>query len=208
MARITSAIGELDENNQRHVTVGLFDEIWRYRKAFPLILEALKIGARTGGKENFITMLGTHGYEDLEALHDITKTAGVRVIGKMSGDISLIVEEAGLSKEAVSAIKSINNVQGSHRQYVIAIDFEDGQVVEMFENHMSSVLYWTQTTNARERNAKERMQILLPSWSFEEVIIWLAATYPRGLAHAGLTEIDERLLPVGVVEEEEAMFIA
>ncbi|HEY0172531.1 MAG TPA: hypothetical protein VGB98_16030 [Pyrinomonadaceae bacterium] len=205
MARITSAIGELDEDKQRHVTVGLFDEIWRYRRAFPIILEALKIGARTGGKENFITMLGTHGYEDLAELYDITKTAGVRVIGKMSGDISLITSEARLSPEAVAAIKSINNVTGSHRQYVVAMDYEDGQVVEMFENHMSSVLYWTQTNNANERNAKERLLKLLPGWTYEEAIIWLAATYPRGLAHAGLVELDERLLPVGTNDFEEVL---
>jgi len=201
MARVTSAIGELDEQNQRNVTVGLFDEIWRYRKAFPVILEALKIGARTGGKENFITMLGTHGYEDLAELYDITKTAGVRVIGKMSGDISLIVQEARLAPEAVAAIKAINNVTGKHRQYVVAMDFEDGQVVEMFENHMSSVLYWTQTTNGRERNARERV-LALTGWGYEEAVIWLAATYPRGLVHAGLIEIDERLLPAAALEEE------
>jgi hypothetical protein len=41
----------------------------------------------------------------------------------------------------------------------------------------------------------------MPGWEYDEAIIWLAATYPRGLAHAGLTEIDERLLPVVRADE-------
>ncbi|MCI0665587.1 MAG: hypothetical protein L0220_31390 [Acidobacteria bacterium] len=33
-----------------------------------------------------------------------------------------------------------------------------------------------------------------PDWSLAEVIAWLAAVYPRGLAAAGFVEIDETLL--------------
>jgi hypothetical protein len=204
MARITSAIGELDEDGHRNPTIGLYDEIWRYRKAFPAILDALKIGARTGGKENFITMLGTHGQEDLQELYDITKTAGVRVIGKQSGDFSLLAMEAKLSHEAVLAVKGISNVTGKHRQYVIAFDFEEGQVVEMFQNEMSPALYWIQTNNPRESNAKETVERLMSpaGWEYEDVITWLAAMYPRGLARAGVTEIDPSLLPIATEERE------
>ena len=95
---------------------------------------------------------------------------------------------------------------GAHPILVEADVSDEAQVVEMFENHMSSILYWTQTNNAKEKNAKERILQLLPGWSYEEAVIWLAATYPRGLAHAGISELDERLLPVETADFEEEVF--
>jgi hypothetical protein len=35
---------------------------------------------------------------------------------------------------------------------------------------------------------------LRPDWSLADVIEWLAAVYPRGLAARGLIEVDESLL--------------
>jgi hypothetical protein len=36
---------------------------------------------------------------------------------------------------------------------------------------------------------------LKPDWPLADVIAWLAAIYPRGLAAQRLTEIDETILP-------------
>jgi hypothetical protein len=53
-----------------------------------------------------------------------------------------------------------------------------------------------------------RVSALRPDWSLGEAIEWLAAVYPRGLAAAGLVEIDERLLkPSGTGGTDDAVFI-
>jgi hypothetical protein len=53
---------------------------------------------------------------------------------------------------------------------------------------------WTFTTNPYERNARARVSALRPDWSLADVIEWLAAVYPRGLAAQGLIEVDESIL--------------
>jgi hypothetical protein len=45
-----------------------------------------------------------------------------------------------------------------------------------------------------QRNARARVSALRPDWSLADVIEWLAAVYPRGLAAQRLIEIDESLL--------------
>jgi hypothetical protein len=59
---------------------------------------------------------------------------------------------------------------------------------------LSPAELWTFTTNPNERNARARVSALRPDWLLGDVIEWLAAVYPRGLAAAGLVEIHEGLL--------------
>lgn len=195
-ARITQASGRAAADGLIDVVLGIFDEVWRYGKQFPPIIDALKVVARTGRKEGFVSMLATHSQKDLKDLVDVTSTAGMRIIGKQAGNFDDLIEEARLSPEAVAAVKAISNVTGVRRQYVVACDFEDGQVVEMIENRQSPVLYWIQTNNIHERNARAKAANLVPGWTLMDAAAHCAAHYPQGLAAAGRSTLDESRLPV------------
>ena len=157
-------------------------------------MRVIQKGARTNRKENGVTIIETHGYEDLSDIYDITKTAGVKIIGKQSGSFASLISDSDLSDRAVGAINAINNVDGVHAQYVLVLGSGQSQQVEMIQIDLSPTELWTFTTNPDERNARARVQASCPDWSLTDVIAWLASTYPRGLAAIGRIEIDESLL--------------
>jgi hypothetical protein len=72
----------------------------------------------------------------------------------------------------------------------------DNQQVETVQNNLSPSLLWTFTTHPDEANARARVTALRPDWPLAEVITWLAAHYPQGLAGSGLI-FDETLLAHG-----------
>jgi hypothetical protein len=193
-ARVLRAIGKLNEDGTRSPTLLVFDEVWKIREKYPRILDVIKRGARTGGKENVVTILATQAYEDLASLPDIAKTAGVKIIGKQIGDYSRLVEDSGVSLQAAAAISVIHNMPGSHAQFLLAIGSGEDQIVQMIQCDLSPAELWTFTTNPDERNARARVQALRPGWSLAKVIIWLSLQYPQGLTGAGLIQVDERLL--------------
>lgn len=193
-ARVVRSIGRLKPDGTRTPTLLVFDEVWKIAAQYPEILRVIKKGARMGRKEAVVTMLATHSYEDFTGLHDITKTAGVKVVGKQIGDYSRLVADAGLSENAAAAISAIKNVAGHYAQYVLALGSGHDQTVEMIQVDLPPVELWTFTTNPYERNARARVHALRPEWSLTEAVTWLAAHYPRGLASLGLVEIDESLL--------------
>jgi hypothetical protein len=193
-ARVLRAIGQLNEDGTRSPTLLVFDEVWKIREKYPRILEVIKRGARTGGKENVVTILATQAYEDLSSLPDIAKTAGVKLIGKQIGDYSKLVEDSGLSLQAAAAISVIHNVPGSHAQFLLVLGSGEDKIVQMLQCDLSPAELWTFTTNPDERNARARALALEPNWSLAQAIAWLAAAYPHGLTEAGLVEIDEELL--------------
>jgi hypothetical protein len=200
-SRVVRSIGQLKEDGTRTPTLLAFDEVWKIRDKYPRILDVIKRGARQGRKENVVTLLATQAYEDFEALYDVTKNAGVKIIGKQIGDYSRLVSDAGLSENAAAAISAIRNVAGEYAQYVWVSGSGNDQIVEMIQMDLSPAELWTFTTNPNERNARARVSALMPGWSLAEVIEWLAAVYPRGLAAAGLVEVDETLLnPPSLIE--------
>jgi hypothetical protein len=193
-ARVVRSIGQLKADNTRTPTLLIFDEVWKIVQYYPGILRVIQKGARTGRRENAVTVLATHTYEDFTGLHDITKTAGVKIIGKQIGDYSRLVADAGLSENAAAAVSAIKNVAGHYAQYVLVIGAGQDQTVEMIQMDLSPAELWTFTTNPYERNARARVSSLRPQWPLADVIAWLAAIYPRGLASEGLVEIDESQL--------------
>ncbi len=54
-ARVLRAIGKLNEDGTRSPTLLVFDEVWKIREKYPRILDVIKRGARTGGKENVVS---------------------------------------------------------------------------------------------------------------------------------------------------------
>jgi type IV secretory pathway VirB4 component len=193
-ARVLRAIGQLNEDGTRSPTLLVFDEVWKIKDKYPRILDVIKRGARTGGKENVITILATQAYEDLAGIPDIAKTAGVKIIGKQVGDYSQLVEDSGLAPQAAAAISVINNIAGSHAQFLLVLGSGEDKIVQMVQCDLSPVELWTFTTNPDERNARARVQTLKPDWPLVQVIAWLAEHYPMGLTGAGLVQIDETQL--------------
>src|SRR5262249_174990 len=112
-ARVLRVIGQLGEDGTRSPTLLVFDEVWKIKEKYPRILDVIKRGARTGGKENVVTILATQAYEDLSGLPDIAKTAGVKIIGKQVGDYTKLVEDSGLAPPAAPAISVIHNTARS-----------------------------------------------------------------------------------------------
>lgn len=193
-ARVLRAIGKLNEDGTRSPTLLVFDEVWKIREKYPRILDVIKRGARTGGKENVVTILATQAYEDLSGLPDIAKTAGVKIIGKQIGDYSELVADCGLSLQAAAAISIIHNVPGSHAQFLLVIGSGEDKIVQTVQCDLSPTELWTFTTNPDERNARARVQTLRPDWALAQAIAWLAEMYPQGLTGVGLVKIDESLL--------------
>jgi hypothetical protein len=193
-ARVLRAIGKLNEDGTRARTLLVFDEVWKIREKYPRILDVIKRGARTGGKENVVTLLATQAYEDLSSLPGIARTAGVRIIGKQIDDYSPLVADCGLSLQAAAAISVIHNVPGSHAQFLLVLGSGEDKIVQTVQCDLSPVELWTFTTNPDERNARARVQTLRPAWTLAEVIRWLAMHYPQGLTGAGLVQFDEALL--------------
>ena len=193
-ARVLRVIGQRNEDGTRSPTLLIFDEVWKIKDKYPRILDVIKRGARTGGKENVVTILATQAYEDLSGLPDIAKTAGVKIIGKQVGDYSSLITDSGLAPQAAAAISIITNIAGSHAQFLLVQGSGEDKIVQPVQCDLSPVELWTFTTNPDERNARARVQTLCPHLSLANIITWLASHYPIGLTGAGLVEIDETLL--------------
>jgi hypothetical protein len=185
-ARAIRSIGQKQPDGTRAPTLLVFDEVHEYRENFPGLIPVLKKGTRHGRKHNVVTMMMTHTYNDFEGMHDVTSTAGVKLIGKQTGDLSLLARDAKLSSRTLQAIGALQNVDGLYTQWVMVLGSGDYQQVETVQNNLSPSLLWTFTTHPDEANARVRVAALRPEWSLTQVITWLAAQYPQGLASSGL----------------------
>ncbi|MDQ3688004.1 MAG: hypothetical protein M3430_20710 [Acidobacteriota bacterium] len=190
-ARAVRTVGKLKADGTRTPTLLVFDEVWKLIEYYPSIMRVIQKGARTGRRENVVTMLATHTYDDFRGNNDVTKTAGCKLIGLQDGNYDALVADAKLSPRAVSAINSIKNVDGEYTQWVMVMGSGQDQIVETIQCDLAPAELWTFTTNAYERDARARVSYLNPGWSQADVIAWLAEHYPRGLAAHGLIEIDE-----------------
>lgn len=198
-AHVMRSIGKLNADGTRSPVLLAFDEMWEIAKRYPLILDVIERAARTGGKENAVTMLASHAYEDFTGSKDVpnpigvalAKTAGVKLIGKQVGDYSRLINETGLSAAAHACIEGIKNVAGQYAQFLSVFGSGEDKVVEMLQIDLSPSELWTFTTNPDERNARARVQSLKPMWPMAVAVAWLAQHYPRGLTAVGFTDIDE-----------------
>ncbi|HYX29500.1 MAG TPA: hypothetical protein VE863_13120 [Pyrinomonadaceae bacterium] len=195
-AHVARSIGRKRADGTRAPTANLFDEMWEIKEEYPFIFKVLQHAGRKGPKENSITILATHAFEDIEDVASLSKTGNVLFIGKQLGDYSKIVAHAKLSPNGAEAISHIKTAPGRFSQFVIVIGSGPDQVVEVVQHELSPLMLWTLTTNADERNARNRVRAYYPNWSDMQIHAWLADQYPRGLTSIGLREIDETLLEV------------
>jgi hypothetical protein len=195
-AHVARSIGRRREDGTRAPTANLFDEMWEIKEEYPFIFKVLQHAGRKGPKENSITILATHAFEDIEDVASLSKTGNVLFIGKQLGDYSKIVTHAKLSANGAEAIGHIKTAPGRFSQFVMVIGTGPDRVVEVVQHELSPLMLWTLTTNADERNARSLVSAYHPEWSEMQVHAWLCQQYPRGLTAVGLREIDESLLHV------------
>ncbi len=195
-AHVARSIGRKRADGTRAPTANLFDEMWEIREEYPFIFKVLQHAGRKGPKENSITILATHAFEDIEDVASLSKTGNVLFIGKQLGDYSRMVAHAKLSVNGAEAISHIKTAPGRFSQFVMVIGTGPDQVVEVVQHELSPLMLWTLTTNADERNARSLVSAYHPEWSEMQVHAWLAQQYPRGLTAFGLREIDESLLQI------------
>jgi hypothetical protein len=193
-AHVARCIGRKRADGTRAPTANLFDEMWEIKEEYPFIFKVLQHAGRKGPKENSITILATHAFEDIEDVASLSKTGNVIFIGKQLGDYSKVVAHAKFSAVGAEAIAHIKAAPGRFSQFVMVIGTGPDQVVEIVQHELSPLMLWTLTTNADERNARSRVLAYHPGWSDMQVHAWLAEHYPRGLTALGLREIDETLL--------------
>jgi hypothetical protein len=193
-AHVARCIGRKRADGTRAPTANLFDEMWEIKEEYPFIFKVLQHAGRKGPKENSITILATHAFEDIEDVASLSKAGNVLFIGKQLGDYSKIVAHAKLSPNGAEAIGHIKTAPGRFSQFVMVIGTGPDQVVEIVQHELSPLMLWTLTTNADERNARQRVLAYRPTWTDMQVHGWLAEYYPRGLTAIGLREIDETLL--------------
>ena len=98
--RTSLAVSDVDDDDgTRAPTANLFDEMWEIKEEYPFIFKVLQHAGRKGPKENSITILATHAFEDIEDVASLSKTGNVLFIGKQLGDYSKIVAHAKFSRK-------------------------------------------------------------------------------------------------------------
>ena len=196
-SRVIRAIGK-KKNNMFGPVLNIFDEMHEYNDSeqteLQTIFRAIEKGGRKGRKTGVVTILATHGYEDLFELHGLTKTAGVFIIGKQD-DVSLLKKTRHWNDEIEAAVMSVESQAGSFSQFVINAGLGDNQKTEIYQSDLSSEMLWALTSDPNERNAREEVKKYFPQYTTFDAVKYLANIYPRGLTFSGKTKIDRIHLP-------------
>lgn len=76
-AHVARSIGRRRADGTRAPTANLFDGMWEIKEEYPFIFKVLQHAGRKGPKENSITILATHAFEDIEDVASLWKTGNV-----------------------------------------------------------------------------------------------------------------------------------
>jgi hypothetical protein len=193
-ARVLRANYRRRADGTKTPAIQAFVEVWKIVVDYPDLLKVIRQGGRTGRRDNVVTLLDTHHYDELREIQDIAATAGLRFIGPQNKNFDSLIRDAQLNEHAIAAINSLNRVDGLFTQWVMVAGVGHTQQVEVVQADLSPAEFWTWANNPHEWNARQRVLALRPDWSMTDAVAWLAHVYPRGLAAEGLVEIDERLL--------------
>lgn len=193
-ARVLRANSRRRADGAKTPAIQAFVECWKIVTDYPDLLKVIRQGGRTGRRDNVITLLDTHHYDELKDIQDIAATAGLKFIGPQNKRFDNLIRDAQLNERAVGAIDSLNRADGLFTQWLMVAGVGHGQKVEVVQADLSPAEFWTWANNPNEWNARQRVLALRPGWVMSDAVAWLAQVYPRGLAADGLVEIDERLL--------------
>lgn len=193
-ARVLRANCRRRADGTKAPAIQAFVECWKIVRDYPDLLKVIREGGRTGRRDNVVTLLDTHHYDELKDVQDIAATAGLRFIGPQNKQFDNLIHDAQLNEQTVAAINSLNRVDGLFTQWVMVAGVGHTQQVEVVQADLSPIEFWTWANNPNEWNARQRVLALRPDWTMADAVAWLAQFYPRGLAAEGLVAIDERLL--------------
>lgn len=199
--QIMRSIGQKLPDGTHMPLLLVFDELHEIIKRYPRILEVIEHATRMGRKEGVVTLLMSQAYEDFVGTAErpnpiataLVKNSGVKIIGKQIGGFDRLAHDCELAPAAISAIKSIKNVTGSHSQWLTVIGSGSDKIVEKTQLNLSPSELWTFTTDTNEKDARVMVDNLRTDWPRAVVVAALAEVYPRGLTNANLTRIDPQL---------------
>ena len=193
-ARLMGAIGETADG-ETLPTLIVFDEMHEIRNKpdFAVILKAVEKGARHGRKGMTRTILGTHTYDDLSDLHGLTSNSGMFIVGRQD-NLDTLVKKHNWNETIIANITGIHNVAGSHAQFMLVLGKGDDSIAEMIQVSLSDLELWMYTTEANEKNARNRILREFPDWTMLDAIVWLAERYPFGLKLMNRQTIDEEFI--------------
>lgn len=146
--------------------------MWEIKEEYPFIFKVLQHAGRKGPKENSITVLATHAFEDIEDVASLSKTGNVIFVGKQLGDYSRIIAHAKLSENGAAAIAHIKTVPGRFSQFVMVIGSGPDQVVEVVQHELSPLMLWT--------SPQTLMKGTLAAWRALTIQIGLTCRYTHG----------------------------
>ncbi|HKX29904.1 MAG TPA: hypothetical protein VJ302_19590 [Blastocatellia bacterium] len=193
-ARVLRANAVRRADGTKTPSIQAFVEVWKLVADYPDLLKVIRQGGRTGRRDNVITLLDTHDYDELKDIRDIAATAGMKFLGPQNKNFDNLIKDAQLNERAIHAINAIHNIDGIYTQWLMVAGVGQHQQVEMLQAYLSPVEFWTWANNPYEFNARQRVLALKPRWTMTQAVQWLAEQYPRGLTAEGLVSIDERLL--------------
>lgn len=172
-----------------------FDEGHKIKENYPIVYKALESIARRGNKQMVFQVIATQAWSDISDCPALIKNSSIKIFGAQNDQSDEIMEAVGLSPRANAALHALVASPGNFSQYLLVVGSGPQKTVERFQLELASVNLWTRTNNANERNARRRVQSLMPHWSLGQVLDWLATEYPRALESVGLKQIDESKLP-------------
>jgi hypothetical protein len=192
-SRVLNSLGRrLGE--KRTPTVNLFDELKRITDDFPEILKAAQIGVREGRKDNTFTFFLAQTYADLAGMPGVLANLGAFILGLQNGEAPDLYKQAGLSEDAIHAVRNLHNVPGESAQFLISVGGGDQRQTQLVEFELSPILLWALTSHPSETNAIDQVQRLKPDWSVIRIVTRLSLRFPQGLRKLKLTALPDSFI--------------
>ena len=202
--RIGSRVGSGDEDIEgfNPPTLVVFDEVHQLVSDVHLkyTLRGAEETVRHGRKKNKVPLLITHSFDDIIEFPGLTSNIGNIFCGSQD-DITSLAKHRKWNERVVSAIYNLDNQKGLAHQFVYATGQGEKQKITTLQVYLSPIGLWTFTTDPPEDEARKVLAQALPHWKWSEILVWLAANYPRGLAYYNLKKIDKNKLDKLIEDE-------
>src|SRR5262249_49648909 len=96
-ARVLRANGRGRSDGVKVPSIQAFVECWKIVTDYPDLLKVIRQGGRTGRRDNVVTLLDTHHYDELKDIQDIAATAGLKFIGPQNKNFDSLIRAAQLN---------------------------------------------------------------------------------------------------------------
>ena len=184
--RIGARVGSGDEdiNGINPATLVVFDEVHELvsNEYLRFTLRGAEKTVRHGRKKNKVPILITHSFDDIKDFPGFISNIGNIFVGKQD-DITSLREWRKWNPVVESTIYGIENQKGLASQFLYATGQGDKQKMTVIQVYLSPISLWTFTTDPPEDEARKLVANALPHWSWSQVLVFLARTFPRGLSY-------------------------